>query len=119
MRIPLVSDILEDVFGIGIDFSMLDVLALVVAVPATIGYELLIGLAPFPAGDPFHDMLMKANAPADLQRLFAPPAPAEALPSRVEALAATAPAKLLGVSVSASTQNTLYVVGNTVAGVGE
>ena len=118
VRIPLVSDILEDVFGIGIDFSMLDVLALVVAVPATIGYELLAGSAPFPAGDPFHDTLMKANAPADLQRLFAQPAPAEAPPSRAEALAAAAPAKLLGVSVSASTQNTLYVVGNTVAGVG-
>jgi hypothetical protein len=47
--IPIVSDILDDLFGITLP-SVLDVLCLIGALPATIIYKGLHGKAPFPGG---------------------------------------------------------------------
>lgn len=48
--IPVLSNILEEFFDTSIGFSVVDVLTLVAAVPATLGYKILTGKAPFEEG---------------------------------------------------------------------
>lgn len=67
--IPIVSDILEDVFGMP-RFSILDVLCFVGAVPATIIYKLALGEAPFSANDGFSDKVIGAKDVAELHARF-------------------------------------------------
>ncbi|MEO6920271.1 MAG: hypothetical protein ABI171_14820 [Collimonas sp.] len=62
--IPVVSDILED-FGVTVDFSLLDVIMMVAAIPATLGYKIAHGSAPFEAGD-ISDQILAASTPAEL-----------------------------------------------------
>lgn len=53
--IPVLSDILEEFFDTTIPFSWIDVIMLVGAMPATIGYKILTGNAPFTQDDGFSD----------------------------------------------------------------
>ena len=71
--IPIVSDILEDLYGITAP-SILDVVCLIGAVPATIVYKAIHGRAPFPGGsESLHEKITAATSFADLQRLFDSP----------------------------------------------
>ena len=67
--IPVLSDILEDVFGIA-PFSILDVLCLIGAIPATIIYKIAKNEAPFSANDGFSDKVIAAKDLADLRARF-------------------------------------------------
>lgn len=70
IHIPVVSDILKDLFGIKLP-SVLDALCLIVAVPATIAYKIAHGHAPFESGDEsIHAKITKANTYAELQANF-------------------------------------------------
>ena len=71
--IPVVSDILED-FGITIGFSVLDVIMMVAAIPATLAYKLATGNAPFSEGDGFSDRIIAASTPAQLIAAISQPA---------------------------------------------
>ena len=51
IHIPVLSDILEECFGLP-SFSLLDIICYIGAVPATIVYKIMTGKAPFEANDP-------------------------------------------------------------------
>ncbi|MBD2542341.1 hypothetical protein [Planktothricoides raciborskii] len=68
--IPVLSDILEDV-GITISFSMLDVIMMIGAVPATLVYKGIKGSAPFSSGDGFSDKILAAKDLDSLRTAFA------------------------------------------------
>lgn len=70
--IPVLSEILEDVFGIA-PFSILDVLCLIGAVPATIIYKIATGKAPFSANDGFSDKVIASENLRDLRARFGKP----------------------------------------------
>lgn len=59
--IPVVSEILEEIFGASIKFSMLDILCLVGAIPATLVYKLTFGTAPFFEDDGFSNQIINAG----------------------------------------------------------
>lgn len=68
--IPVVSDILKDLFDIELP-SILDVLCLVGAVPTTIVYKVVNGHAPYESGDDtIHEKITKAKTFAELQANF-------------------------------------------------
>jgi hypothetical protein len=117
--IPVVSDILED-FGVTIDFSILDVLLMVGAIPATLFYKIAHGSAPFEAGD-ISDHILAANTPAELEAALqgttTPPAPAPAALLGTAASTQNASPQELGDTQAAFSYG-LYVVGNVVAGLG-
>jgi hypothetical protein len=68
--IPVVSDILEDI-GIKISFSMLDVVVMIGAIPATLVYMGIKNMAPFSSGDGFSDEILAAKDIYSLQAAFA------------------------------------------------
>lgn len=71
IHIPVLDDILKDVFGITELPSVLDILCLIAAVPATIGYKIATGKAPFVSGDgSIHDKIVSAKTYAELQANF-------------------------------------------------
>lgn len=65
--IPIVSNILEEIFGFEIQFSLLDILCLVGAIPATLIYKILNQKAPFTADDGFSTQIMNATDYQSLQ----------------------------------------------------
>lgn len=65
--IPVLSDILEDVFHIKIEFSMLDVICLIGAVPATVAYKAATNKAPYDKDNAFIKALLQSNTVAELQ----------------------------------------------------
>ncbi|MEH2252716.1 hypothetical protein [Nostoc sp.] len=67
--IPVISDILED-FGVKISFSMLDVIIMIGAVPATLVYKGIKHSAPFSSGDGFSDKILAAKDIYSLQAAF-------------------------------------------------
>ncbi|NRR30428.1 hypothetical protein HSX11_09515 [Oxalobacteraceae bacterium] len=99
--IPVVSDILAD-FGVSIDFSLLDVIMLVAAIPATLGYKIAHGSAPFASGD-ISDQILAATTPAQLSAALRGGGGA-----RVRSLSARAGADPMPYAI--------YVVGHVVAG---
>lgn len=111
--IPVVSDILEDVFGVEISFSMLDVIMMVAAIPATLVYKGILGSAPFSEGDGYSDKILGA---ADLPALRA----ALAGPDRRAAADEGGSGGLLsqlGIPIGGEASRTIYIVGHTIAGV--
>jgi hypothetical protein len=68
--IPVVSDILAD-FGIKISFSMLDVIVMVGAIPATLFFKVSKGSAPFSSSDGFSDKILAAKDLESLRASFA------------------------------------------------
>lgn len=66
--IPVVSDILEDVFHEDTHFSWLDFIVLIGAIPATLLYKSSFGSVPFSSGDGFTDQILDAD---DLEGLIA------------------------------------------------
>lgn len=70
IHIPVLSDILEDLFGIELP-SILDALCLIVAVPTTIGYKIAKGYAPYVSDDnSIYAKITKAKTYAELQANF-------------------------------------------------
>ena len=70
MEIPIVSDILKDLFDIELP-SVLDILCYVVAIPATLGYKVLNGTAPYPSdGDDTYSKITSANTYAELKAAY-------------------------------------------------
>jgi hypothetical protein len=65
--IPVLSNILEEIFGYEFKFSLLDVICLVGAVPATIIYKILNDKAPFTADDGYSTQIMNATDYKSLQ----------------------------------------------------
>ncbi|OXG01696.1 hypothetical protein, partial [Flavobacterium araucananum] len=59
--IPIVSDILEEIFGFEFQFSLLDIICLTCAVPATLIYKLLNQKAPFTEDDGFSTQIINAK----------------------------------------------------------
>lgn len=66
--IPVLSNILEEIFGYEFQFSLLDIICLIGAVPSTIIYKLMNNKAPFTADDGFSTQIMNAQ---DYQQLVA------------------------------------------------
>jgi hypothetical protein len=127
--IPVVSDILEDVFDVKISFSLLDVIMMVGAIPATLVYKAAKGTAPFSSGDGFSDKILAAPDLASLAASFASAGPqrilAETRPQTmlmVPSVAAGAPKSgllhWLGVDLGDAGNRTVYIVGHVVAGIG-
>ncbi|MBC7631377.1 hypothetical protein [Aeromicrobium sp.] len=112
--IPVVSDILED-FGVTIDFSILDVLLMVGAIPATLSYKIANGTAPFAPGD-ISDQILAANTPAELKAAL------EGGGTAVRSVPMLLGASNTTATSAADPQATLYydiyVAGNIVAGIG-
>lgn len=111
--IPVVSEILEDVFGLA-PFSILDVLCLIGAVPATIIYKIATGEAPFSANDRFSDKVIKAQSLEELRASFAPAQPL--------LLTAGDPSdggktNALPIVLDAETQRRLFISGHAVSGI--
>jgi hypothetical protein len=130
IRIPVLSDILEE-FGISIGFSVLDVLLMIAAVPATIGYKLAHGSAPLSSGDGFSDKILAARTPSDLVAGFRAPAPVRrrAGPAKQFVAAAADDSQdgggsinvgvwIFSVQLSDADARTVYVVGHAIAGLG-
>lgn len=70
ITIPVISDILEDAFGIKLSFSFLDIICMIGAIPATLFYKLAEGEAPFSNNDGFSSKILKASTVYDLQKAF-------------------------------------------------
>ncbi len=68
IRFVYISDLLED-FGIDFEFSFLDLICMIGAVPATIGYKTGHGHAPFSSDDGFSDVILEATKLEDLRAL--------------------------------------------------
>lgn len=102
--IPVLSDILEEFFDTAISFSILDVILLVVALPATLGCKILTGQAPFVADTDYTNTLLNAQ---NFQTLF----------QAVTGHTLTAPTSMLVLATTPSTQTPsdkqilLFVVG--------
>lgn len=110
IRIPVLSDILED-FGVTIDFSLLDVFMMVAAIPATLAYKLATGDAPF--DDSLGEKILGANTFDELVAAF----PSDA----TKAVRNTATADSSGwpvIGLSPQEQRELFIVGHTVAALG-
>lgn len=58
--IPVLSWLYKELTGN--DLSFLDVICLIAAIPATIGYKLAVNTAPFPQGDSFTEGLLNATS---------------------------------------------------------
>ena len=67
--IPVVSDILAD-FGVKIEFSILDVVCMIGAIPATIVYKGIFNRAPFSTSDGFSDKILNAKDVYALEAAF-------------------------------------------------
>jgi hypothetical protein len=115
--IPVVSDILQDVFNVTISFSLLDVVAMIGAVPATLVYKAAVGSAPFSPGD-FSDKILAAKDPWALAAMFGPPRQG----GRALALADGDPGKTVAtwapITLSDGEQRAAFIVGHVVAGIG-
>ncbi|HZX85381.1 MAG TPA: hypothetical protein VFF19_17540, partial [Reyranella sp.] len=70
--IPVLSWLYKELTGD--DLSILDVVCLIVAIPATIGYKATANAAPFPSGDAFTQGLIDAASFAEVMALFFLPA---------------------------------------------
>jgi hypothetical protein len=92
IHIPVVSDILAEI-GIP-EFSMLDVICWVGAVPVTIAYKVAKGAAPF-ADDADTTFLMTAPDLQTLQQAFSGTSPSSSVASSPQALAGLAPRALV------------------------
>jgi len=114
IRIPVVSDILED-FGVISDLSILDVVLMVGAIPATLFYKAAHGTAPFKAGD-VSDQILAATTPAELAAAFASSAPAPTRPLMLTAPSLAAPEPVS--DPPSGPPYAIYVVGNVVSGLG-
>jgi hypothetical protein len=80
-------------FLTGDDLSVLDLLCLIAAIPATLIFKLGSGSAPFPKGDEFTQGLLAASSFAEIKAQFlATPEPAPAASRRAVALEAADPA---------------------------
>lgn len=108
IRIPVLSDILDD-FGVSINFSMFDIVMMVAAVPATLGYKLANGSAPFPAGG-VGDKILAARSLADLIAALGGSVPQRAL--LAEASSGS------NAKISPADAKDIYVVGHVISGVG-
>lgn len=101
IHIPVVSDILAE-FGVP-EFSFLDVVAWIGAIPVTLGYKLAHDCAPFP-DDANTQALVNASSWSELQALFT---------AEEKAMAATSEGGMLPESVQA----TVFIVGHTLTGI--
>ncbi|PYS94498.1 MAG: hypothetical protein DMF64_00545 [Acidobacteria bacterium] len=71
IRIPVVSDILEDI-GVKVEStSILDVVCMIGAVPATLAYKGIFNRAPFSPGDGFSDKILNSKDVYALRDAFA------------------------------------------------
>lgn len=120
--IPVVSDILKD-FGVSIDFSILDVIMMVAAIPATLAYKLATGSAPFSEGDGFSDRIIAAGTPAQLNAAISATARTQAIVHSESKALSDDPEPTIGfgpltTTLAPSAIETIYAVGHTVAGIG-
>lgn len=68
IRFGFISDIFAD-FGIDLSFSLLDLLCMIGAIPATIAYKIATGHAPFSEDDGFSNVMINAKTVEDLRVL--------------------------------------------------
>ena len=69
IHIPILSDILEDEFGMTLP-SVLEILCYVAAIPTTIVYKAVKGKAPYSTDDTLYKNLSDAQSYEDLKRLY-------------------------------------------------
>lgn len=105
--IPVLSDILEDIFGASINFSLLDIVCLVAAVPATIMYKVVKGEAPFSENDGFSSKIINATDVYALRAAF------NSNPQQM--MLATQPELGGLIDLDPADQQTLYVVSHFVS----
>ena len=127
--IPVVSDILED-FGVKIQFSILDVVCMIGAIPATLVYKGIFNRAPFSPSDGFSDKILNSKDVYALEAAFKSVSLEDAVAdtggeAQPLALRSSA-ASLLGdkkasdfvpVKIPKPWQSTIYMVGHLVGGI--
>lgn len=108
IHIPVLSDILE---AIGIpDFSLLDLLSLIAAVPVTIGYKLVHGTAPFPDNNDT-SFLINATSLAQIKVALQPPQAA-----RMSLKASVSGSGSSTFSLSQSVAGSIFIAGHVASG---
>ncbi|MND69112.1 hypothetical protein D3C80_605760 [compost metagenome] len=112
--IPVLSEILEDVFGLA-PFSILDVLCLIGAVPATIIYKIATGQPLFTATDGFSDKVIAATDLKDLRARFAAHQPV--LLAADAAVLGDGKSNLTPIVLDKETQRRLFISGHAVSGI--
>jgi hypothetical protein len=68
--IPVISNLLEDIFGYEISLSLLDIFCYIGAIPGTIVYKLLNGEAPFSEDDPTTQGIINSTSIDELISYF-------------------------------------------------
>lgn len=112
---PIIHDILEDALGIKIRFSLLDIICMIGAVPATIIYKAALKKAPFSEDDGFSQKIIDATSVADLRASF-PPAPQRQMTrnlSRTEKETAF----FIPINFSHDAREVIFIVGHLISGV--
>lgn len=120
--IPVVSDILAD-FGVKFDVSMLDIACYVGAIPATLGYEVFTGKAPFHSGDGFSNEIIAAPTAWALAAALgqreppvrpaaAGPGPGAVAPEAEKHISPFVPIKL-----TTEQQDVIFIAGHLVGGI--
>jgi hypothetical protein len=115
--IPVVSDILQDLFNVTISFSLLDVVAMIGAVPATLVYKAAVGSAPFSPGD-FSDKILAAKDPWALAAMFGPHRQGTQALVRADDDPGKTVATWAPITLTDGEQRAAFIVGHVVAGIG-
>lgn len=68
--IPVISDLLESIFGYEISLSLLDIFCYILAIPGTLVYKVLNNKAPFSEDDPTTEQLINSASLNDLVNYF-------------------------------------------------
>ena len=108
--IPVVSDILAE-FNVKIEFSFLDVICMIGAIPATLVYKGIFNRAPFSPSDGFSDKILNSKDVYALEAAFK----SVSLES-VEAGDKKA-SDFVPVKIPKPWQNTIYMVGHLLGGI--
>lgn len=119
IHIPVISDIMK---GIGVpEFSVLDAICWVVAVPVTIGYKAVHGAAPFPDGPGTTALISAADYPALLHAFATMPpvagdGPAPRRRVAFDRAAIETRTTVTAVSLPPSAATAVHITGHAVSG---
>lgn len=115
IRFPIIHDILEDALGIKIRFSLLDIICMIGAVPATIIYKAGLKKAPFSKDDGFSQKIIDAKSVADLRASF-PPASQRRM-SRSLSRTEKETASFIPIDFPHDVREVIFIVGHLVSGI--
>ncbi|MEP0262391.1 hypothetical protein [Dokdonia sp.] len=112
---PIIHDILEDALGIKIRFSLLDIICMIGAVPATIIYKAALKKAPFSKDDGFSQKIIDATSVADLKASFSPTHQRQMTRSRSRNEKETS--SFIPIEFSHDVREIIFIVGHSISGI--